>query len=683
MLLKASAVLSCGFVLGSFAVEPVCVPAAAGTPLERSLSPDWRLQGSAFALHALNGTLYVMLSTANWLLIGTLDLQRGEELVNLSEVFGSHFRNPGLWCDVLALLGYWAEMVHLVEAPRLDGQASGAQRLALLQIFKMWRLALPEVQVKVDRYTFLEGVGWLFFSMAYFSHIIACILLALATQEESWQQQNWIHSFMGDKEAMSCMELYAETFYFAALSLTSVGYGDILITPLEHGVNAFLLLLGQLFTAKVCADLTWLTSTHNHWEAEHQAQRAQTWASLQNMQVPTALTQRVLAFQSYVAKVHREDLAQPIFSGLSPNLVQELRLCAYRKLVLQAPFLREQPKEVIAFIVRALVDEVYLPADFILRHGEMSRELYFVRRGTAEVFISAEAPVWGMSQEVAAYKAGNYFGELAMLTGKPRAAWVMATSYCVCSILPYKAVETLASEHPSAFTRLVQSMVHGYKLKASMRLEDVVTRMQAKYRFDCAEDAFLWMCSQAPDGEEDELTAKAFDRAMQRLKVPHLDRKIFWSELDMDGNGLVCFEEFADKIPDLQSLEASGSPRHAGRSVSLDSFNLHSRQVSSDAKAVSTNTAVLTQEFPLRANTASRLASFGTCSPGAPSVVRDSKSAVAAEVGRTEKEQMETWFMEMTEGFERAQRAAVNLREFTSAGAARAAPAGAAATAAS
>ena len=41
-----------------------------------------------------------------------------------------------------------------------------------------------------------------------------------------------------------------ESVYFAALSITSVGYGDILSTPLERACNAFLLILGQLFVAK-------------------------------------------------------------------------------------------------------------------------------------------------------------------------------------------------------------------------------------------------------------------------------------------------------------------------------------------------------------------------------------------------------------------------------------------------
>eukprot|EP00971_Amphidinium_carterae_P095503 1889516-Amphidinium_carterae.1 len=54
---------------------------------------------------------------------------------------------------------------------------------------------------------------------------------------------------MGDED--DCFVVYTEAFYFASLSITSVGYGDLLVTPLERGINAIVLLLSQLFLAKV------------------------------------------------------------------------------------------------------------------------------------------------------------------------------------------------------------------------------------------------------------------------------------------------------------------------------------------------------------------------------------------------------------------------------------------------
>merc|ERR1711966_60593 len=105
--------------------------------------------------------------------------------------------------------------------------------------------------------------------------------------------------------------------------------------------------------------------------------------ALEKMGVPKVLTTRVLAFETFANTMHADNMEKETFRGLSKNLAEELRLCTYRKLILNAKFLREQPTEVISFIVNSMIDEVYLPSDFIVRYGEHGRELFFVRRGEA------------------------------------------------------------------------------------------------------------------------------------------------------------------------------------------------------------------------------------------------------------------------------------------------------------
>mmetsp|Transcript_112699 Transcript_112699/g.325623 ORF Transcript_112699/g.325623 Transcript_112699/m.325623 type:complete len:979 (-) Transcript_112699:130-3066(-) len=569
LMLRLSALASFAFVLASVALEPMCVPPETQPVMVRLSAPrlHYRLQAACILAHVLNSGFYAVLSIAGRILFGRVDVRQGEELTDMVDVLSSQLRTLDFWLDLGSLIGFLAELIHVSEAAETE-VPTVAHWLMLFQLGKFWRIVMPEVQTSVVRHTFVAGVLWLLCSMGLVAHAAACALITIGTQEMSVGSPSWTQVMFvnGDRAdySQACVAIYTESFYFAALSLTSVGYGDVLVTPLERGVNAAFLLLFQLFCTKVCADLTWLTNTHNYWEAEHQALRAQTWASLQNMQVPPVLRQRVLAFQSYKAKVHREDLNQPIFNGLSANLIAELRLCAYRNLVLQAVFLREQPKQIIRLIVGSVVDEVFLPADFILRCGGVGRELYFVRRGSAAVYIGTEPPIWGVSTEVASYVVGNYFGELAMLTGKPRAAWVMASTYCVCTVLPYSAVEKLAQDHPGAFTKLVQSMISAYNLKASMRWEDVLAKMQAKYCFNGPEESFTWLCAQGGDIEDEHLTAKAFEEGMRRLKVPQLDRKIFWAQMDMDSSGEVSFEEFLENMPDEPRYPSTGGSGDLG-----------------------------------------------------------------------------------------------------------------------
>jgi hypothetical protein len=159
-------------------------------------------------------------------------------------------------------------------------------------------------------------------------------------------------------------------------------------------------------------------------------------------------------------------------------------------------------------------------------------------------------PTWGSTAEVATIRTGSYFGELAMLTGQPRGSYVMATSYCIISVLEFMSVEALVEEHPEAFTTLVQTMINLYHLKPQTTWDDISHRLMTKFHVQDSVEAFNWFRQQAGllDADADELTAKSFDEGLRRLKVKDLDRRIHWADLDEDANGGISLEELSLKL---------------------------------------------------------------------------------------------------------------------------------------
>lgn len=559
--LTTSALLSCVFVVGSIAVDnPGCHHG--GSP-------------ALLKVHVASSLLYAFLSAASRCYFTRVDFARGEELTDWNDVLLSHLTSPGLFFDALALGGLIAEVLHLGEpAVDLEGVSlpSAVQWAMLLQLFKAWRVLLPEdgSDVLVQARGFFQGILKLLLYLVLFAHVVGCSFLFLGNVEESQGDKSWLDDSPADIDMRNCRIRYTEAFYFAIIGLTAVGYEDVLVTSVEHSLNSFFLIISQLVAAKVCADLTWLLSMYNQHEFASHERRRGLERALDKMSVPKVLVQRVLAFQSYENTMHADNMEKQTFNGLSRNLMEELRLCTYRKLVLQAPFLREQPTEVVSLIINALVDEVYLPSDFIVRAGELGRELFFVRRGEARAFLGPHVPVWGQTTCVATIKAGSYFGELAMLTGLPRGSFVMAASYCICSVLPYSAVETLVEMHPEAFTTLVQTMVRIYNLKPEATWSDLSLRLTKKFSIYNDQDAFEWLRSHDEQPDVEELYAKAFDAALQKLKVAHLDRRIFWSELDRDASGGISFQEFQGKLyfeDAPPTTEASGMDQARANSI--------------------------------------------------------------------------------------------------------------------
>ncbi len=80
----------------------------------------------------------------------------------------------------------------------------------------------------------------------------------------------------------------------------------------------------------------------------------------------------------------------------------------------------------ITQISDALRTSNFNQGDYIIREGEMGDIFYMVEDGEAEATITTEAgkpPV-----TVKNYKVGDYFGELALIKGEPRAANIVAKS---------------------------------------------------------------------------------------------------------------------------------------------------------------------------------------------------------------------------------------------------------------
>ncbi len=77
-------------------------------------------------------------------------------------------------------------------------------------------------------------------------------------------------------------------------------------------------------------------------------------------------------------------------------------------------------------IADALMSSNFNSDDYVIREGEMGDVFYIVEEGEAMATKTLEpgkAPL-----VVANYKKGEYFGELALIKGEPRAANIVATS---------------------------------------------------------------------------------------------------------------------------------------------------------------------------------------------------------------------------------------------------------------
>jgi voltage-gated potassium channel len=155
--------------------------------------------------------------------------------------------------------------------------------------------------------------------------------------------------------------------------------------------------------------------------------------------IPMTPIGRILAGFVMVAGV----LVFALWAGiLATGFTEETRRREFLRtwdLVAKVPFFRDIGTTVIAEVAHLLRAHEYPAGTVIMRRGERGDCMYFIADGEVEIRLGA-APV--------RLGAGGFFGEVALLTGDPRNATVVATRRCTLLALDIVDFRGLLARQP-------------------------------------------------------------------------------------------------------------------------------------------------------------------------------------------------------------------------------------------
>ncbi len=92
----------------------------------------------------------------------------------------------------------------------------------------------------------------------------------------------------------------------------------------------------------------------------------------------------------------------------------------------------------------------------VVREGDPGEALYLIRRGQVRVFTTRE----GEEIPLAILGPGACFGEVALLSGRPRTATVVATEPCSMLCFPKALIDEILTAYPKV-RKLLETVVLG------------------------------------------------------------------------------------------------------------------------------------------------------------------------------------------------------------------------------
>jgi len=108
-------------------------------------------------------------------------------------------------------------------------------------------------------------------------------------------------------------------------------------------------------------------------------------------------------------------------------------------LVAQVPFLRDVGPGAIADLANTLRPREVPARAVIARRGHPGDCMYFIVQGEVEAMVQPESHIMG---------PGDFFGEIALLTGGPRTATIMTLTQCRLLVLDIADFRAIAASRP-------------------------------------------------------------------------------------------------------------------------------------------------------------------------------------------------------------------------------------------
>ena len=97
----------------------------------------------------------------------------------------------------------------------------------------------------------------------------------------------------------------------------------------------------------------------------------------------------------------------------------------------------------------------YQEGEIIFSEGDKNKEMYIIEKGKVKVFLERE----GEEIELSTFSEGEFFGEMALFTGRERTASIKAIEPTTLLIFKRKDMERLIEEHPKIGAKVLFAVI--------------------------------------------------------------------------------------------------------------------------------------------------------------------------------------------------------------------------------
>jgi CRP-like cAMP-binding protein len=239
---------------------------------------------------------------------------------------------------------------------------------------------------------------------------------------------------------------FGKTGLYLTLGIIVQGYSQV-----ENALIFFLAPVGSMVSAYVFSCIVVLVSRSSANKTKEMETSSKLKQAFRTQNLPASLQLRIFAYHTQ-QRVHRcSSQSQTLFRDLSDQLKFELNLVLYFNLIMEAEVFKKSHPRVLRQIVLVFEDKLFLPGDYVCRYNDEGTEMYFIFKGRCTVLSENHSVLKVMNK-------GEHFGEVSLLTGQRRTAFVRSNLFSALASLAKHKFEEIMREYPEQLDLILETM---------------------------------------------------------------------------------------------------------------------------------------------------------------------------------------------------------------------------------